>query len=548
MGRHPQAQRYCVAVRRLQSVQGSVILALLVITSIALLGTPLTTISLTESRLQTRATGDVTALSACDSGLTSVLWEYNRNHAEFPNNSTCTGLRTPKSCCLGPSYGCWEPVVNPALCPSASKTPNSGICRQSTTGQPFAFFQNPLVVTSGKLSQVTIFVDDVNGAMYGRQPTVTLNGHRQAPPQISTQVKATLGPVNSPKFDQPVRAGNPLFLGRGSVVDSYDRSLGPYGAATLDVSQPPYGVLNKSTPSDPTSWQGTVQTNSTLTVSPWAIQMNSNSSIYGDAIIGQAGDPAWAIDQAGGASVYGNKRVATPQEAAANSSQLAAISPFTVTPGANPVFTNSDCSTAGLPPFTVNAAVNNYSTIDVAQNCTVYVDVSGNQRLDLSRIAIGISGRLEFRKTVSGPATIDLYIANDFYVRDQVNVVLPADLTVAVHANDSFYAGLNSRVNATADALPARFVIEVSGGAANDAKKEVDFRADATILATVRAPSGEMNIGDRVTFYGAAVAKDITINQDTQVHYDISLQNTCQDPSCTNRGGIKTTLWKRPSF
>lgn len=536
------------AVQRLQNARGSVILALLVISSMVLMGIPMTTINMSENRFQTRSTGDVTSLSAADSGLSSVLWEYNHDNPAFPGNTTCTGYRTPLPCCLGNTQGCWYQTPA-ASCPSASKTP-AGICRQ---------WNQPLTITSGKVSVVNIFVDDVNGLMYGRQPTVTLDGYRYATmtpgglkqvsqnDQVPTRITAKLGPVNPPRYSQPVRARDPLFLGVNSIVDSYDRSLGAYGLPNLDVSQAPYGVLNKSSASDPQSWQATVQTISTLTSNPWAIQMNLGSLIFGDAIIGQSGNPTWAINLAGGANVYGSERAATAAEQTENSSQLAAIPTFTVTPGPNPVFTNSDCSTNSIPPFTVNAAANNYSTIDVAQNCVVYVDVSGNQRLDLSRVYIGIDGRLEFRKTVAGPAKIDLYVDNEFYVRDGVNVVLPQDLTVAVHANDRFYAGIGSRINATADALPSKFIVEVSGGADNDVPKEVDIRSDATLLAMVRAPSGEMDIGDRVNFYGAAIAKEITINTDTHVHYDVSQQNACENPSCTDRGGVETKLWQRPA-
>ncbi len=209
------------------SLRGSILIALLIVSTLGVLGTPFVTISLNESRLQWRANDRTQVLAVAEAGVERALWEFNYHNATFAQSSDCTAANVPDACCTAANTGptCWGPVTG-ASCPT-------GTCRH---------WDYSVASGSGTiLGTATIVVKDMTSGTPSIESTATLAGSA-ASTKVVVQLQKSLGNeftgaltaiTNTPGVHQIILDDTKTVSGgfAPSTVDSYDSTLGAYGGA-----------------------------------------------------------------------------------------------------------------------------------------------------------------------------------------------------------------------------------------------------------------------------------------------------------------------------
>ncbi len=396
--------------------RGSILIALLVVSTLGVLGTPFITISLGESRLQWMANDRTQALAVAEAGVEQAIWEYNYNDNTFILNTACTNSQTPYSCCTGAQTGCWYNAAADSEC--------TGSCRQRS-------YQLLAADGTTLLGTTTVFVKDI----YNDTPAVRSDGQAQGS-SVKTRVRVSLQRHRLSPFQQAAFATTSTDIGlnldQSAFIDGYDSRIGAYGGGNVSAD-------------------GDIQTNSTKSGTYPAVIVHTGATIQG----GAHWAPGGAIDSFGGI-ITGPQTSRPPQSFA------------TPTPPADPA---GSCEELGsvfvdVGPPTIKTGtsycataidINNGGVLDFPNLQMLYV--RGELRINIGTLKVGqgtvrsLDLHLLTNAVLQGykPGRVDIYTAYPFTVEDHSTVTgfmdQPKNVRVYAWNGGAFTLNTHSHIN-----------------------------------------------------------------------------------------------------
>ena len=272
----------------------------------------------------------------------------------------------------------------------------------------------------------------------GSTPIIRSTGLVSSVPQT---IEVVLELPGGTLFQQPVFGEVKVSIGGENSIDSYNSANGAYGGANRRA-------------------KGTVRTNSTESNT---VTLGASTTVYGDVLVGAAGNPFNVINKDPSASICANLSCTTPGNQATAPADLA------------------------LPPITIPSGLSQSGNLVVAANQQVVLP-AGSYWYNNIQAASGSSIRTTGRVTiyVSGAITFQ---------------------------EGSTFGGQND--------LPTNLIVQVlSEAPANPSQYNVALRK---FYGAMYAPKARVTAED--TVYGAIVAKEFYYPAESSIHYDEALSS-----------------------
>lgn len=311
------------------------------------------------------------------------------------------------------------------------------------------------------LTPVTVTIS-VDGNVF--TPAVTSGSFSQV---ITFTVQKTYQ-INVTAVDE---AGNQSLAQRNVIYNAIPQNFGVFGATGISMS----GGYVDSYDSTHGTYNGTHGTNvsvGTNSIASGAINLSGGAVDYGDAYVGQGGNPAIAMIMSGGSVIYGVKK--------------ALSMPKDMTPRTDPG--------GGTP-----ATVTNGTTL-----------TSGTYRVS----SINLSG--------SGTATMNgnviLYMTGSINLSGSSQIVILPGGSLTIYLNGSFNVSGGSIVNQTLD--PHKLMIYGTSTCTT-----ASYSGSSALYGAIYAPAARTTISGGSNVYGAVIGNSITLSGGSSVHYDESLGN-----------------------
>ena len=248
-----------------------------------------------------------------------------------------------------------------------------------------------------------------------------------------------------------------VYISSNAMVDSYDSRVDDYD------------------PLNPGS-EGNIGTNA---VGYASIELDSNAEIFGDAIIGQSGDPddPDVIITNSNATINGVKKAST---------ELKEMEPVS-------------------PP----EGITDMGTYYLGGSDTDTISQSGeynNFNMDSNAIV-----------TITGDIT--LYVSNNFSMTSNSQLIISTGSSLKVYIGGSFTQDSNTIVdNSTQDPTKCMFL------GLNSLTGTIEWNSNATFYGAVYAPRADIIINSNADFYGSMMANSIYADSDIKIHYDKALE------------------------
>ncbi|HUU50114.1 MAG TPA: pilus assembly PilX N-terminal domain-containing protein [Nitrospinota bacterium] len=273
-------------------------------------------------------------------------------------------------------------------------------------------------------------------------------------------------------FNMGIFADERITISSNAKTDSYDSKLGVYGGSNIGS-------------------KGDVGTNGTST-SPAAVSLSSNAKIYGDAFIGEGGDPSSAISLSSNAEITGEKTAIN-----------------------EPVELPLMSAPSGLPSMGSISLSSNDQQIISGSGSYSSITLSSN-----SQLTIGGSGEV-----VISTGTLSLNSNTQLNVGSGVT-------SVTIFVSDSLSVSSNAKINSnTKD--PTK--MNIFG---TDSLTNCSLSSNGGYFGTLYARNSDITVSSNVEIHGALIANRITLNSNARIHYDESLGRT--GPS----SGLMVSSWR----
>jgi hypothetical protein len=328
---------------------------------------------------------------------------------------------------------------------------------------------------NGATGSVTTTLTNYNGSL-GTSRTFTVTGTTTLADGTTTSRTVTSSAVQAPLFTNAVAATTGLVkftvAGTGSIIDSYDSSLGDYSTQT-----PGYSAIIAS---------GSTSTSAST------VQL-TNAQVKGYVATLSSG-PSYSTS----ATLKGPS---TPATTRIDSSRIS-TSPY------QPQFDIKTPSTTGATAFSAPSG-NGTKHYGTAGTTTVYTctgfDMTGSGKIILD-----------------GPVQIVMTGSAAFYLglhggTPQIQISSTASLEVFSAGDFAIYGGGIS--NATLD--PKKCAIYSS-----NTLTVPDMNTATAFYGVIYAPGGDFSVASNNAIYGSIVARNVTFNGSSPtVHYDMNLRN-----------------------
>lgn len=283
----------------------------------------------------------------------------------------------------------------------------------------------------------------------------------------SRQVEGTVS-VQEALFNYALFAATTIDMDSNSKTDSYDSALNGYGGSNLGTN-------------------GDVGSNST---GASTINLDSNTSLGGDAVIGPNGNVNTAITTASNATITGSKQTLTSTKDLTSKTY----------PGSG-----------GTSPLTL--ASNQEQTLSGGTYNYTYVDIDSNAKVKF---------------TGNTTVYVDKYFkldSNAQFITDATNC---PTCTLTIYVKGDTYEGapaeafdIDSGSLLSANAKPTQLTIYVTGTGAS--ARSVQFDSNNGFYGAIHAPLSAVDIDSNVNVYGAIVAQSIQLDSGSKIHYDQAL-------------------------
>ena len=355
-------------------------------------------------------------------------------------------------------------------------------------------------------SSATVTVNDIAAS----EPVITATGSLGQGRQTVEVVVSlpTLRPFQWAFFSE-----KDITLDKNGLVDSYNSSLGGYGATI--APNPTYGTLNKSDAANPASWNGDLRTES---VQNDKLEVRQDSVVFGDATVGVGGDPALVIKD-DGATIHGS------QSAAASSVTLKSVK----LPSGSVDETASDYSTSNESE-SININSCNCKSLTVSEDTTL--TLTGTGTLHLNRIDVKDGATLQ----IDSP-DMSLVVNGLKVEKEGTSFTTSATSKLKLYGTgqSSMVFEKGNIVNASQD--PSKLKILVNGSNAFTIKK------DGTFYGAIYAPDAEVKIDKDAKLFGSIASEKLTIDKDADFHYDEYLATV---PIDVVGGSVDIQSWRQP--
>jgi len=275
-------------------------------------------------------------------------------------------------------------------------------------------------------------------------------------------------------FDIPIFGDQGVRLGSNSRTDSYDSALGAYGGANLASN-------------------GDVGTNSISTTAPYAIDLDSNASINGDAIIGPGGDTSQAISIDSNVTITGTK------------STLPALKE--------------------LPQIIAPAGLPYQGAISLSSNDTLTISGSG----EYSNIILDSNSVL----TINTNATI--YITGTLSLNSNSQLNISNNSEVTFYINGALHLDSNTAINNLSQD-PTK--LSVYG---TDSLTDVSFDSNSNLYGAIYARKAYITSDSNSNIYGSLIGERIRLDSNATVHYDEALGRETGGPGS---GLMEISSWQ----
>ena len=286
----------------------------------------------------------------------------------------------------------------------------------------------------------------------------------------SRQVEGTVS-VQEALFNYALFAATTIDMDSNSKTDSYDSTLpGGYGGSNLGTN-------------------GDVGSNST---GASTINLDSNTCLGGDAIIGPNGNVNTAITTASHATITGSQQILT-------STKDLASKTYPGSGGTSPL------TLASNQEQTLSGGTYNYTYVDIDSNAKV--KFTGNATLYVDKY-FKLDSNAQFITDSGCPTcTLTIYVKGDTYTG------APAEAL-----------DIDSGSLLSANAKPTQLTIYVTGTGAS--ARSVQFDSNNGFYGAIHAPLSAVDIDSNVDVYGAIVGQSIQLDSGSKIHYDQALTSS----------------------
>ncbi|MBL7170944.1 MAG: hypothetical protein ISS46_03020 [Candidatus Omnitrophica bacterium] len=374
------------------------------------------------------------------------------------------------------------------------------------TGGPYTKTVSSFTDSTGKVigsyyvtvTDPTSTTPDIESTGYSPSNTASDN--------IERTVKIAL--QNQSIFTRAIFGDEWIKMKGNAKTDSYNSSLGSYASTKGN--------------------NGHVGTNSTSTSSPYAIHLENNAEVDGNAAIGPSGDTNNAIELENNADITG-----TPS---ANSSLVEM--PSISAPDMSGTTYQGSINLSGNDSASITGD-SEYSSITLDSNSDLTIDpgvskiyVTGNLTLD-SNTEINISS--------SGSLTI--YVAGQININSnsEINIGTASDLTIYV--GQYFHMDSNSKINNDSQD-PTKFSLlaldSLTDPGDPNTNPGIDINSNSNLYGSIYAKNAGILMNSNADVYGAVVANTIRLDSNAKIHYDQALATDSGSPGA----GVIISYWK----
>lgn len=327
-----------------------------------------------------------------------------------------------------------------------------------------------------------------------RRPVITADSAQGGATQ---RVEVVVERPEPSPFVGPIIGQDLISLASQVVVDSYDSSLGAYGAA-LAPADAVYGTINRSDVSNPASWQGTVWCDSTQ---PDTLILDTNAEIFGDALTAMDGVPSVVIDSYS-AIVHGSQAPAPVP---------LALPPIVLPAGAP---AGSVLTVPNATSVTVNLASCDCSSIVIEDGAQLLLHGDGTLHLDDLRV----SGHASFH--VDGDE-VTLVVGG--LETDSHATLGTAGGAVAIYGTGARPFNLQAQNDVNLGGDPGQFRLYVAG------TQPVTLGTQGSFSGILYAPEADVSVDVQADLYGSIVGRRVTVGTHTRFHYDHELADLDED-------------------
>jgi hypothetical protein len=310
-------------------------------------------------------------------------------------------------------------------------------------------------------------------------------------------------------FDHGVFGDTWVSLASNVYTDSYDSEVSNYGGFASGTGIDMNDTCQTSYSGWSASQNGDIGTNSVSTTDPYAIEIASNANVYGDAFVGEGGDAAAAVSNAG--TIHG--------------------SPDTLDDPVDMSFV--DPPSPSSPTVEADINIGNNTVVELTYSTGHYsFDTIENNGNNNSLLTFNISGDVvffveTFNLISSNSSIIFNVAANSTFtlVVDTVTMTsnntlaLSGDGSMEIFVTDRWDGSSNSSINnLTQD--PTRFAIYGGEGVTG---ADMNVASNTTFFGTIYAPNADLTIDSNMPIFGAVAGATVTLDSNACVHYDEAL-------------------------
>jgi hypothetical protein len=283
-------------------------------------------------------------------------------------------------------------------------------------------------------------------------------------------------------FDSAVFGSAGLDLASRARTDSYDSSLGAYGASNVGEN-------------------GGIGTNAT---NFGAVRLRDSAEVYGDAAVGPEGDPYLVIRVSDSAEVRGEQ--APLLEEKSLPSAQAPIGP----PPSGDIIQDHSSGPPVISPIT--SGVYSYGAIRILGNTDYRINASGSVELHVDTYRSADNAKV----TIASNSDV-VIVARTLEVDGQSDLRFRGSGNLRIYVTEQLFVGSNAKVmNQTQN--PRQF-----GFWGTDSLTNVQFNSSSDFYGTIYAPQASMTYDDNNVIYGAIVGRSVVMTSNSVVHYDEAL-------------------------
>lgn len=401
-------------MKTIKSQKGSILVAALLVTiALVVVIVAYSARLIADYRMTDKAYHMSAALNLAEAGVHHALSELNYGDGSFPGWTSSDA-------------GATQTIT------VSSFTDSSGdVCGGYTVTITDAASDNPTVVTIGYSPSIADF-------------------------RSKKSVKVGLVRVDKGVFNMAVFGKESVHLQSYAQIDSYNSTYGAYGGTNISQS-------------------GNIGTNSTSSVSPYAMTLDSNAQISGSVLVGPGGDPATAISESVNVNLTGAKDTLPEPK----------VFPEVYGPTGLP---DMGALTVGSAGATISSS-GQYSSLILASNS--FLTISGDVQLYITdTLDLNSNTRID----VLPGASLEIYVdtAMEFHSNSQINNLNNDPTKCAIYAT-SYYTG------------------------------SLTFNSNTDFYGVLYAPEASVTLNSNADTYGSIVGKDVTLDSNGSVHYDEAL-------------------------